>query len=356
MTALSLFLHARWLRHHPAAASPRLPSAWPIVVVALVWWGASFCVGASKPANAAPVVPMTEAHWLGRPREDVVATLGKPLSALQRGDTEVLMYAKDVRVEIREDTVVAFRSGSGPAIVASDGTRYNATARGKVQRVASLPKPMTEEERADAQATASLPAAPPAPSAPPPTLPQSDATTQAEAAAQDAAADELADAEPAVPGFTDKDFENPYADAAKELSERGMLPGGPEDEETPPWMGWVEGGVSALLRFGFAVLMLKIAISWADLPCYLPDVLKVSALYVVVREGMHSLADFGGHWEWIQLFHIDDGVSFFALTYLLYRFKIALSGLTALKIAMATKGVTYFLMLIVGVAWSFMLG
>jgi hypothetical protein len=101
--------------------------------------------------------------------------------------------------------------------------------------------------------------------------------------------------------------------------------------------------------------MLRIAISWVELPCYMPDVCKVAALYTIIREGMHGLADFGGHWEWIRLFRLDDIIGYVAMMILLFKFKIALSGLTSLKIATATVGVTYFLMLIFGVVLSFML-
>lgn len=329
---------------HLLAVSPR-PSLGLRLLLALALWGAVVLSGlsAASRSDTLVVAPATEADWLGRTRDDVLATLGKPLSALQRGEVEVLMYANDVRVEIRHDVVVAFRGGRGPAIVASDGTRYHATARGKVERVLPAAAPGREKDESGVATVPAGSAASPSPSSEVPEVPP------------DSQADDIeAMTDPLAAGSGD--FVHPFATAAEELADRGLLPHTAEKSEAPGWHWWVTEIGSVLLRLGFAVLILRIAISWVELPCYLPDVLKVSVLFVVIREGIHGLSQMGGHWQWIELFRLADVASFFGLSILLVQFKIALSGLTALKIAIATVGASYFLMLIVAVGLSFLLG
>jgi hypothetical protein len=128
------------------------------------------------------------------------------------------------------------------------------------------------------------------------------------------------------------------------------------EEETPPWANAVGTVVLGLFRFGFAVLVLRIAISFVDLPCYMPDVLKVAALFVVVREGVYGLGNLGGHWQWLHLFRAADVISFIALCWLLVQFKVTTQGIIALKIAVATEVATYIVMMGVALALMFTLG
>lgn len=324
----------------------RITPFWSVLLVAIALWGATCCSGAEA------------VDWVGRSREEVVTELGRPQSALQRGDTEVLMYPNSVRIEIRNDVVVAYRAGSGAMIVASDGTRYTPTDKGRVQRVVEV---TANEEEDDEPVVAELdePVAAPAIAA--------SESDEAAVAAETEAADDAAPADAAEdegeedgwsggPGGDLVEASNPHSRTIEDIAEHGLVPDGADDEEAPPWANTVTDIVGALLRFGFAVLMLRVAISWVELPCYMPDVMKVAALYTVIREGMHGLGRLGGHWEWVLLFKLDDVVSFFALMILLYKFKVALSGITALKIAIATKGATFLLMAIFMTVIAFAFG
>jgi hypothetical protein len=141
---------------------------------------------------------------------------------------------------------------------------------------------------------------------------------------------------------------------ADNYASNGQL--GAENEEEasqPAWAGAVGQVVLGLVRFGFAVLVLRLAINFVELPCYMPDVLKVAALFVVIREGVHGLGGLGGQWQWLRLFYAADIISFIALCWLLVQFKVATQGITALKIAIATEVASYFVMLLIGVAIVF---
>ena len=291
-----------------------------------------------------------DADWIGHTRAEVVATLGKPNSALHRGDTEVLMFPNEVRVEIRADQVVVFRSGTGAMIVARDGTRYTPSDRGKVTKLD--------------EATAAGVGAPPPPAPAPKQAATADEATEAAAVVEETeqdTVDETAAAEaatdamvaPSSGGATDQDTQ--LLKMAENYEDHGKLT---EHEVKPPpaWFGPVRSIVAGLLRFGFAFLILRIAISWVGLPCYLPDVAKVSFLYVVIREAVDGLGLLGGYWEFIGLFMVPDVVGSLAQAVLLYRFKIVHTGITALKIVAMTQGVTYFLMLVVGLALTIGLG
>lgn len=311
---------------------------WQVLLFTLVLGGAARASGA-------------DADWIGHTRAEVVATLGKPNSALHRGDTEVLMFPNEVRVEIRADQVVVFRSGTGAVIVARDGTRYTPSDRGKVTKLD--------------EATAAGVGAPPPPAPAPKQAATADEATEDPAAVVEEteadAARETTDAEaatdamvaPSFGGATDQDTQ--LLKMTENYEDHGKLT---EHEVKPPpaWFGPVRSIVAALLRFGFAMLVLRIAISWVGLPCYLPDVAKVSFLYVVIREAVSGLGGLGGHWEFIGLFMVPDVVGSLAQAVLLYRFKVVHTGITALKIVAMTQGVTYFLMLVVGLALTIGLG
>jgi hypothetical protein len=150
------------------------------------------------------------------------------------------------------------------------------------------------------------------------------------------AASDLADLPAAVP-------EAPTPESVRKMMDEASLDFSPPPP--PPWVGVATECLGMLLRFGLVVLVLSLTMKWMELPFYWPDLMKVSVLYVAVREIVHGLGGLGGMWELLRIFRIDEGVGFFALAILLYRFGVTRDGLTALKIAAATKLVTYFLMI-----------
>lgn len=318
----------------PAAAlSGVLGSAWRMVACLLALGG---LLAVACFAQAEDLV--------GLGRADVLASLGQPQSTLRRGDKELLIYPEGVQVELRGDKVVGFKGGPQAVIVAADGTRFLPHADGRLRRY--------EEPAAEAAPAAGVVA--------------TDAATIPDAAVQNAApAPEPASATAPAPA------EKP-ATAEEEARELGaispaVVPAGAmmdpaefiagqgTDQARPPprWVAWVSAGLGLGLHFGIALAVLAVALKIVGLPFYLPDLLKACALYLVVREGLHSVGGLGGAWTFIPLFRIDDGISLLALAVLLFRFKIALSGLTALKVAAATKVATYVLMIGAGLAISF---
>lgn len=321
------------------------PPFWPLVAFGLMIWGVAFCDGAENTGST---------NLIGSTRDEAVALLGRPLSALQRGDTEVLMYADNVRLEIRNGEVVSHRSGNAAVLVKSDGTRYAPSDRGKVTRLAG-PAAAEEAEEVEEASSAVAPASSSAGAASGAAEEEGDVEQEEDLDEPVASEDEDVEsaggyATSAADASTDSDMQ--LLKMADNYAEHGVL----TDEEIKPepsWVSAVSAIVGGLFHFGFTVIILRMAITFVDLPCYMPDVLKVSALYVVIREGVDGLGGLGGHWEWLRLFRAADVLSFFALCILLFQFKIALQGITALKIAVATKVATFILMILVGLALTF---
>ncbi len=371
MTALSFLLHARRRIDRRGRVTRLLPPLWPCVVLALLVWGASCCMGADQP----PVV-----NWTGHSRAEVMAGLGKPQSVLQRGDTEVLVYPKSVRVEIRNDQVVSFRSGSQAILVKGDGTRYTASNTGKVTRIEPPPAENPSPETSVASAPATAPSAStPTPTPAPPTASPAVPLATAPAAVAKTAAKATPPASTPDTGLVamikdgetdegkswthvpkDSTSSTPGLDTKMlKLADNYVQHGQLSVEKTrtePTWVKPVTEVVLACIRFGLALLVLRVAIGWVGLPCYMPDVAKVAAIFVVIREGVYGLGGLGGNWQWLHLFRASDIVSFLVLCGLLVRFKVALEGITALKIAIATEVASYFVMGAITLALIFGLG
>lgn len=338
------------------STSPWLPYRL-VLLASFAAWGATCTFGAETTVN-----------WVGHARAEVVAKLGRPASALQRGDTEILIYPNNVRIEIRDGEVVAHRAGQQAMLVKGDGSRYEPSERGRVRLVEPPPEAFEAEEE-EAPDVEPEPRREPTPASAA-TSGQATAPTRAavSAAATPPSEVEAVASEESEGEVSDEDFEawagsthEALAEAdlqmlkmAENYTEHGRLDDEEFVEEEPSSAARAVGAVVlGLIHFGFAMLVLRLAINWVDLPCYMPDVAKVAALYVVIREGVHGLGGLGGHWEWIRLFRGGDVVSFFALCGLLVKFKVATQGLTALKIAVATKVATYIVMAALGVALMF---
>lgn len=306
---------------------------------------------------------------MGKTRDEVIDTLGKPGTEMKRGERVVAIFEGGVRVEFLDGVVVKTNSRSGAnTITANDGTRYAASDEGKVRmipgdEVATHAPPVTESTPA---------AAPPRTAAPKEQESEDDMVPEAVAEAGEA---EISDEELLaryLPGdLLSEMSEEEKAEHAAALKDaikaQGGVPpfvslekfledGGLKYEEPPPPPQWVRitsSVVGLIFQLGFTTLILSIAMRWVGLPYFMPDLIKTAILSVAVFEGVRSLGNLGGHWQWLQLFRAEQLLSFIALCSGLFMFKVVGNGLTALKIAIATKLVTYFLMIILGMAVTF---
>lgn len=287
-----------------------------------------------------------DVNLLGRSRSELEEVLGKPNSRLRRGDGEVLVFGDGVRIEMRDDRVVSVRGGSFGEIIVGDGIRYTIDEKGK----ATSSKQSTSVVQTE---PAPLPEVAVASSEP--------ATT--DAATLDATvAEEATVAEAQVVGAGDLALvhaaEHPEeALATSNPAVARLLAGHDEEIETadrePPGAAWVGTLTKMVLHLTVVLVILAVALKWLGLPYVWSDLAKVGVLTVAVREGLHGLGGLGGNWEMLRLFRIDEVISFIALAVALFRFKVVLTGLTALKVAAATKSVAYMLMIGVGVALTF---
>lgn len=280
------------------------------------------------PLAAAAADGVAPADLVGLTRDEVIAARGKPSGERARADGSILMiYPDGTKFELRDGRVAtAGGAGGGAEIVGADGTRYVPGADGNIQRPVTIVEPAAPAGPEAVAGDAAVSGAP-APTA------------------EDAAGDSL------PPGATPP----PSVDPAEAMA-AGELPDlaqdfGEEDEPEPSAAAKAVGFfIEAVLRFGLVVLVLRIALNVVGVPFLWPDLLKVALLYLAVYEVMSGLASLGGLWEFIALFRLESIVSFLVLACSLTWFKIAGSGLTALKIGVATGAVMYFLMLGIGVA------
>lgn len=276
--------------------------------------------------SAPPAAKPTPASLVGLTRDEVVALRGKPSGERARADGSVVMvYPDGAKIELRQGRVASVAGINGAEIVGADGTRYVPGADGNIQRPVQISDP--------AAAAVDGP------------TPETTASEAAPAAAVDVAEEELPSGAKAAPSV----------DAAREtaMADSDEVSDDFEDEEEPEMSGAakvVSFLIEAGLRFGLVVLVLRIAIHVVGVPFLWPDLLKVALLYLAVHEVMGALGALGGLWEFIPIFRLDSIVGFIVLACSLTWFKIAGSGLTALKLAVATGLVMYFLMLGIGVA------
>jgi len=278
-------------------------------------------VAAEKPAALPGLIGLT--------REDVIAVRGKPSGERDRGETRLMVYPDGTKIELRDGFVVSVSGGTGAEIIGADGTRYVPGADGNIQR----PVQVTEVPvAADAGAGG---------------VPSVAASTPAGALASEDE-DLLSDTPPGAR------IELPPGSPGAVLEKHIEAMEDPE-EDPPPSLAktLLVFGIDVVFRFGLAVLVLRLALHFVGVPFFWPDLMKVALLYLAVRETMHGLGALEGLWEFIPLFKLDDAVSFLVLACSLTWFKIAGSGLTALKIAVMTKAVILGLMLAVGLAVTF---
>lgn len=335
-------------------------------LLALVWMPdrtPCHAAGTPAPATDKPAVPVTS--LIGLSRADVIALRGKPSGERQRDGVLVMVYPDGARLELREDRVVS-ASGAGVAqITASDGTRYAPGADGNIERtVRVIEAAASGEDDPAAVSPASPPPAPaqaaetvePAPSggAKPASAPRSPTPAAGERDTQSEVEMDM------PPGSTPPPSVAAARAAAAATAQESLASGGADDayhEPAPSTAVSVIGGlVGAVLHFGLTVLVLRIAVQVVGVPFFWPDLLKVAFVYLAVYEVATVLGRLGGLWEFLTIFRVHEVSSFIVMACALTWFKIAGSGLTALKIAVATKLVLTGLMLAIGLILAFGLG
>ncbi len=307
-------------------------------------WLMLFLLGCAEATSDAAVA---DASLLGRTRAEAEAVLGRPNSALRRGDGEVLIFGDGARVELRDGRIVAVRDGSFGEIVAADGTRYVVDNRGAIRSDGEAPA-IEEAREINEAGTARFPTA------------RAGAGAPAEASVGEGESPPAIDEDLALVRAAEHPEESVFAAhpevgrllAAQKLSMAADEETGPQAPEASDQVEWAIG---VALHLAIILVVLALSLKWIGLPYVWADLVKVGVLTLVVREAIHALGGLGGNWEMIRLFRAGECVSFFALATLLFRFKVALSGLTALKVAAATKLVSYLLMMGVGLALTFAL-
>lgn len=288
-------------------------------------------LAADTAAPAAAQAPTPE-MLIGLTRAEVVALRGKPSGERQRGEVLLMVYPDGTRIELRNDQVVAVNGSAAGAgqIVGADGKLYVPGADGNIQRPVEISEPPPTDDAA--------PAAVPARDAGP--------AAASSAEAEDAAAEMVSGAHGTEGGEIMPTEAIRAIEQHLEQSEQAAE-AGPEQPPQPPRALQVAASLfGAAVRFGLIIAVLRTALHVMGVPFYWPDLLKVSLLYLAVREVLAALGELGGWWEFIPLFRMQEVISFLILACSLTWFKIAGSGITALRIAVAAKIVVYVLMLI----------
>lgn len=278
-----------------------------------VFWTTALWIMAAAWAAAAGVGE-------GMTREEVEAEVGKPLSVLMRGDTTVMRYPNDGRVELREGRVtrvVRVRH-------VSDGLTPEELAALEAAKLAKAEAEAEKAEEAKAKEEALAAAA-------------------AEADWMKASADGRKEMEAAVEQLSESP--TPVAGA-----------GGPADamgfRESPSHF-WTMLGVGALVQVGVGMVVLKLAFRWADVHAdwvqMLWPALAGMAGVVVVRA-----VGYAG-WGVTEFFRMDDAVSYVALLTALLKTTHACTWQRALAVASAAKLMTIVVWTFLGVALAHVL-
>jgi len=288
-----------------------------------------------------------EMRVVGLPRAAVIEQLGQPTANLHGVGREILVFADGESVELIDGAVVVHHPQSG-ILISSDGTRYRSGANGElIPEPIIAPAPISMET-ADPVAEADEAPAPVSLASPetvveaviasPPNEPALEESEEPTASAK------LPEDEQGLPGVADLDSDKLMEDLGLE-----------ESEPPPSWAKGVTAIISMAARFAIMLVALQIALKWVGRAYYLPDLLKATALSVVVRDGLHALGGLGDWWQMIPLSRGDEIAAALTLALLLFKAEVTRNGLTALTIAGATYVGTLCMMPAVGLAVTFWL-
>lgn len=246
----------------------------------------------------------------GMTRAEVEARVGKPLSVLVRGDTTVMRYPNDGRVELVGGKVV------------------------RVVRVRHVSDPATPEELAAEEAAKAVAAEEKAKAA-------EEAAAKAEAAAQ--AAEEAEEAKANAEAL--KAVE---ADVARLTAEHEAGPGAVMGEMMggeAPGRFWTMLGIGALVQVGVGMVILKLAFRWADVHA---DWIQMFWPALAAMAGGTAVRGIGhAAWGVTEFFRVDDAVSYLALLATLLKTTHACTWQRAFSVSAAAKLMTI-------VVWSFL--
>lgn len=255
----------------------------------------------------------------GMSRAQVEAELGRPLSALVRGDTTVLRYPNDGRVELVADRLtLAVRVRH-----ADDAPAAEAVV------VPSVPVSAEEEKAAKVAAAEAVR--------------REQAEAKAEAAAQAqwerANAEAQRQVEAAVERLTTEREAGPAA-AHAVLHE-------PAEEF------WLLIGVAGLVQVAVSMVILKLAFGWADVHAEWGQMVW-PAMAGMLGGALVRVVAYAG-WGVTECFHVDDAVSYVALFVTLMKTTHACTWQRAVGVAAAAKLMSIVVWVFLGVAISRML-
>ena len=247
----------------------------------------------------------------GMTRAEVEAEVGKPLSVLARGETTVMRYPNDGRVELVDGKVT------------------------RVVRVRHASDPATPEEVAAEEAAKAAKAESEAAKA------KAAADAKAEVESSKAGAEAQRELESAVDRMTEEHAAAPTAT----MGELGM-------RESPSRF-WTLLGVGALVQVGVGMVILKLAFKWADVHAdwsqMLWPALAGMAGGVAVRAVGYAALGVS------EFFRVDDAVSYLALLAALLKTTHACTWQRAIAVAAAAKLMTLVVWVFLSVALTQML-
>lgn len=211
---------------------------------------------------------------VGSKRDEVIAELGKPSSAARRGPREILLYPKNVRIELEGDVVVDLKG-----YVPNTAPAANAPAP------ATSPSPVANS--AAAQATAKTPS-PPAKK--PPVHVEEDFNP---AIAANALGDEVAKMDTAF----------------------GMRPPPPPQAHAPGGLAVIVG---MIVRFGITVFSLRLAFKYWEMDAFWKGTLAIAAIDALVHGGLNALAPVTGGFT--TLGHVDLAIAWVVMIFTIQHF------------------------------------
>jgi hypothetical protein len=267
--------------------------------------------------------PLLQAAELveGMSQVEVEAILGKPTSVLHRGNRTLLLYPKKGRVEFEDNRAVLFSNVQAPA---------------DPQASAAVPKSVEGG-----------PPPPPAPASPLTAKPTAVAPTKSaniptSKVFAPAKADELTNDDKSDIAKQQALF----ADAVQQMSEKPRSFG---IEQRPPSVGyWTALLVECLVRVLITVVVLKLAFHWAEVHADWGQMWLPALADSLSRAGIAAAAL--RFWHTTQLFHIDDGVSYFVLLITLMKTTHACTLPRAVAVTMAAKLASLIVWVLVSVA------
>lgn len=259
----------------------------------------------------------------GMTRAEVEAEAGKPLSVLTRGDTLVMRYPNDGRVELVEGKVV------------------------RVVRVRHADDPLTPAEQAAADAEREKAEAD--------RLAKAEAEAEARAAAQEAREATADQAVAAGHAKAEAEARRKLEESVERLSSEheagaaGAMTGEPGLAEEPSEF-WTLLGVGALVQVLVGMVILKLAFKWADVHADWAQMFWPALAGMLGGAAVRAIGY--AAWGVSEFFHLDDAVSYAALLFALMKTTHACTWQRAVGVAAASKLMSIVVWVFLSVALS----